>query len=206
MTPPPKQKAILSVGRVLFLRNGITKVRVEEICADAGVSKRTFYKYFHDKDALAVAVLSELFKEGRALLEGILDLDCSIEEKARRVIAAKTELASQTSAVFYRESIDEATQAGRFALEEQRKWDERVRRFYRETQARGQIRRDIDVDLLMAVLVRLRDIVAQPELLRLVPDWSRLVETVMMMVFYGIVPRPTEKERRKPRKTRRAKS
>ena len=92
------------------------------------------------------------------------------------------------------------------ALREQKQWDDRVRRFYRDAQARGEIRADIDVDVLMALLVRLRDLVKQPELARLVPDFSRLVETVMTLFFYGIVPRAAANPDRARPKTGRKKT
>ena len=205
MAATTKRDALLRTGRGLFLRHGIRKVRIEEVCADARVSKRTFYKYFRNKDDLALAVLRELFDEGRARIEGILASGVPIEEKVRHIIAAKTQLASDTSAAFYREVLDDRTAPGRFALEEQRKWEDRVRRFYLDAQARGQIRADLDVDVLMTLLVRLRDVVKDPDLLRLVPDFSRLVETVMKLFFYGIVPRaaagrrnPVRRKGRKP--------
>jgi AcrR family transcriptional regulator len=189
---PPKKAGIVATGRTLFLRFGIRKVRVEEICADARVSKRTFYKYFRDKDDLAVAVLGELFEEARARLEPVIAADGAIEEKVKHVIAIKAQMASETSAAFYREVVDGGTAPGRFVLQERRKWDERVRRFYADAQAREQIRSDIDIDVLMAFIARIRDFVKDPELVRLVPDLSLLVETVMTLFFYGIVPRPAK--------------
>jgi AcrR family transcriptional regulator len=200
MTGPPKKDALLSSGRALLLRHGLRKVRVEEVCADARVSKRTFYKYFRDKDDLAIAVLATLFDEGRVGIEAILALEVSLEEKARQIIAAKTRLASHTSAVFYREALDGTTEPGRFALREQRKWDEQVRRFYRDAQGRGEIRPDIDVDVLMVVLVRVRELLKDAELVRLVPDLPRLVEMLMKLFFYGVVPRsaPRRERRKKP--------
>ncbi len=195
MSASPKKDSILRAGRSLFLRHGIRKVRVEEVCADAEVSKRTFYKYFRDKNQLAVAVLGELFEEGRVRVESVLGVDCPIEEKARQIIAIKSELASGASAVFYRETLDDETEPGRFALHQQRKWDERVRRFYRDAQSQGQIRADIDIDLLMALFERVRDLVKEPDLMRLAPDFPRFVETVMTLFFYGIIPRTTPEKR-----------
>ncbi len=86
MSATPKRDAILAAGRVAFLHHGIRKVRVEEVCADARVSKRTFYKHFRDKDDLAVAVLGQLFEEGRAQGEAVLGQDCPVEEKVRQII------------------------------------------------------------------------------------------------------------------------
>lgn len=200
---PSKKDAILRAGRTLFLRHGIRKVRVEEVCADAHVSKRTFYKYFRNKNELAVAVLGDLFESSRARLEAVLELDCPIDEKLRKIMAVKSELAAETSATFYREAIDGSTAPGQYALQEQRKWEKRVRRFYIEAQASGQIRGDIDIEVLMAILVRSRDLVKDAELSRLLPDFPSLVETVMSVFFYGIVPRPELNEGRRTRRVRR---
>jgi AcrR family transcriptional regulator len=206
MAATPKKDAILKAGRPLFLRHGIRKVRVEEVCADARVSKRTFYKYFLDKDGLAVAVLGELFEEGRTRVEAVLALDCPIEAKVRQIIAAKSQLASETSATFYREVLDGSTEPGRYALQEQHKWDQRVRRFYVDAQALGQIRGDIDIDVLMALLVRSRELVKEPDLVRLVPDFARLVATVMTVFFYGVVPRAATDQGPRLRKAGRKKA
>jgi AcrR family transcriptional regulator len=170
------------------------------------VSKRTFYKYFRHKDDLAIAVLGELFEEARTRIEAVLAMDCSIEEKVRQIIAAKSQLASETSAAFYRDAVDDETAPGRFVLQEQHKWDERVRRFYSDAQAQGQIRADIDIDVLMALVVRIRDLVKDPDLVSLVPDFSLLVETLMKLFFYGILPRPSTHRRSASRKKGRNKS
>jgi hypothetical protein len=108
----------------------------------------------------------------------------------------KSRLASETSATFYRDVLDESTEPGRYALQEQRKWDQRVRVFYIDAKRHRQVRGDIDIDVLMALFARSRDLVANPELLRLVPDFGRLVETAMTVFFYGIVPRPVTGRRR----------
>jgi AcrR family transcriptional regulator len=206
MATAPKKGEIVAAGRALSLRLGIRKVRVEEVCTDARVSKRTFYKYFRNKDDLAIAVLGELFVAGRARVEAVLAMDCLIEEKVRQIIAVKSQLASQTSAAFYREAVDGETAPGRFVLQEQRKWDDRVRRFYRDAQAQGRIRADIDLDVLMALVARIRDLVTDPELVRLVPDFSLLVETLMKLFFYGILPRPSTEGLSPSRKKGRNKS
>ena len=46
------RKKILAYADRLFFTRGLRKVTVEEICAGLGISKRTFYKYFADRDEL----------------------------------------------------------------------------------------------------------------------------------------------------------
>jgi len=50
---------ILAHARQIFQDRGFRKVTVEEICAGLGMSKRTFYRHFSDRDELAVAVTTE---------------------------------------------------------------------------------------------------------------------------------------------------
>lgn len=183
----PSTDAILSTARALFLKHGLRRVSVEEICREAGVSKRTFYKHHRDRDALALRILEQLFEESRAALEEILQAELPIDEKVRRIIAAKQARASETSMAFYQDILLVDSEPGRFARRSQEEWTARVRRFYQEAQEQGLIRADIDISLLMAVLVRVRGIIEDPEIQRLEPDLGRLVRSVTSLFFYGIL-------------------
>jgi AcrR family transcriptional regulator len=198
--PPdsPKTTSLVQTARRLFLRHGIRRVSVEEICREANVSKRTFYQRFHNRSELAVRVLDELIERNRSRLESTLGDDVPLEDKVRRIIALKSGFAAEISADFYYELMTSDSQPGRFVRQRQREWDDRVRRFYAEAQGRGQIRADINVDLLMALLVRVRTLVEDEGLRQVEPKLSRLVESVMKLFFYGLVPRPDVPARAAP--------
>ncbi|WBL37273.1 TetR family transcriptional regulator [Tepidiforma flava] len=51
---------IARVGMELFLRNGFEPTTVEEIAAAAGISRRSFFRYFASKDEVVLAHLDEL--------------------------------------------------------------------------------------------------------------------------------------------------
>jgi len=53
------RKRITAHAERVFRERGFRKVTVEELCADLGMSKRTFYRYFADRDALVVTVVVE---------------------------------------------------------------------------------------------------------------------------------------------------
>jgi AcrR family transcriptional regulator len=57
--PEKTRKRIVAHAERVFRERGFRKVTVEELCADLGMSKRTFYRYFPDRDALVVAVVVE---------------------------------------------------------------------------------------------------------------------------------------------------
>lgn len=52
-----KRSAILVAARELFLADGFDRSSVDAVSARAGVSKRTVYDYFGDKEALLLAVV-----------------------------------------------------------------------------------------------------------------------------------------------------
>jgi AcrR family transcriptional regulator len=46
----------------LFTRNGIKRVSMDDVARKAGVSKRTLYEFFRDKETLLIEVLREISK------------------------------------------------------------------------------------------------------------------------------------------------
>lgn len=63
---------IIAYARQHFFERGFRKVTVEELCAGMAVSKRTFYKYFKNRDELVMAVMAENIKEiGPPMLENL---------------------------------------------------------------------------------------------------------------------------------------
>ena len=51
---------ITSTATLLFSRNGIKRVSMDEVARKANVSKRTLYDFFDDKEALLIAVLKKM--------------------------------------------------------------------------------------------------------------------------------------------------
>ncbi|MEV7425735.1 MULTISPECIES: TetR/AcrR family transcriptional regulator [unclassified Streptomyces] len=57
---PEKRTAILAAARELFVRQGVDRVSMDAIAAEAAVSKRTVYDYFGDKRRLFLAILADV--------------------------------------------------------------------------------------------------------------------------------------------------
>jgi AcrR family transcriptional regulator len=53
------RRRIMAHAERVFRERGIRKVTVEELCADLGMSKRTFYRHFPDREALVVAIIAQ---------------------------------------------------------------------------------------------------------------------------------------------------
>jgi AcrR family transcriptional regulator len=68
MTGPQRREQLLEVGRKLFADRGFEGTSVEEIAAEANVSKPVVYEHFGGKEGLYAVVVD---REIRTLLDGI---------------------------------------------------------------------------------------------------------------------------------------
>jgi AcrR family transcriptional regulator len=68
-----KRQSILRAARALFLRDGYVRTTMDAIAAGAGVSKRTLYSHFADKDQLFRAVVEESTAEVTRQLTALAD-------------------------------------------------------------------------------------------------------------------------------------
>ncbi len=73
MAHPSKQQDIVEAAYRLFKENGFYATGVDLIMREAGVSKRTLYKYFSSKNDLIVAVLTHYHSTYQDRLEQLLN-------------------------------------------------------------------------------------------------------------------------------------
>ena len=65
-----KHDAIAAAALVLFARDGYERTSVDAIAAEAGVSKRTVYSHYGDKENLFLLVLRETYDTMRDRVPG----------------------------------------------------------------------------------------------------------------------------------------
>ncbi|MET0423730.1 MAG: TetR/AcrR family transcriptional regulator [Actinoplanes sp.] len=68
-----KRTAILAAARDLFVHQGVDRVSMDAVAAQAGVSKRTVYDYFGDKRTLFLAILADASESLNASARQALD-------------------------------------------------------------------------------------------------------------------------------------
>ena len=97
-----KRNEIIDKSAMIFLRHGIRSVTMDDLARELGVSKKTFYNYFKDKDDLVTRIVSTLIERnqvaceiGRLKSETAIDALMNISEFSTRLF---TEI---HSSVFY---------------------------------------------------------------------------------------------------------
>ena len=188
-----KQTQLLRAARELISRYGFRRVTVEEICRKAAVSKMTFYKHYANKTAIAQAVIRDIFDAMRHERDEALRQDASLAWKVERIIEMEMDLSTQIGEEFVQDFFQspelqplmtEIMEEGYAALEG----------LYRQGQASGEVRQDVDIRLMMYMTRQLylvmqdSTIVSNYATLR---DFSR---ELICLYFYGVLSRGDEGE------------
>lgn len=85
---PEKKIKVIDVARSLFSKYGYKKVTMDEIAKKSGVTKKTIYTYFKDKDDLIKYFVLEKISNIKKIIIDIQNKDLPIEKKAHEVIYA----------------------------------------------------------------------------------------------------------------------
>ncbi|MBB3114160.1 AcrR family transcriptional regulator [Paenibacillus phyllosphaerae] len=153
---------IIHSAQELFLELDVSGVGIKDICAKAGVSRVTFYKYFNSIDELAFEVQIKVMDEMNSYMNEHVTLNGSGREKLEALLSAWAEFAKQHPNHFkyigyfdhhyrdrypneelaerYRQSIDKSR--GEFPLSV----------LLREGISDGSIRRDLNVNEVGATI------------------------------------------------------
>ena len=183
---PLKQKHIIRAAEGLFRRYGYKRVPVEEICREAGVSKMTFYKYYGNKSQLVKFLWNLWFEQGLKKFDEIMTRDIPFTEKLRLMLKLKEESINEISRSLARDYFNAAPELEIFFKEMQKKHIERMLRFIREEQEKGNVRPDMRPEFFLAVVNKLSELLKDEKLINQYEHYSDFVMEINNFLFYGI--------------------
>jgi len=181
---------ILKTSRELFFSTGFSGTTVEDISAGLGISKKTFYKTFPDKNTL--------------LHEVIFSHIDSIEEKIKKIMTAgKTPLikrfkgmteaiiegASKISPVFLRDVRKNAPELWE-EINKRRKglFLKYFSRVIKESMELGLMRKDLDKELVILVYLTAIENVINPQVLsEMEYSAGEVIDVIITMFFEGLL-------------------
>jgi AcrR family transcriptional regulator len=172
-----KRDQLLKAGEALFIKHGMRRVTVKEICQEANVSKPTFYKLFENKEALAREIVLGWIDDIMEQISEIEEADVSFPEKLREILAIKQELSTRPGPEFFQDLIPLDIDLG-YALQ-------RVMRFLTNGQQNGDIRADIRPEVLMTSFNLLNSMQHDHRILSLYEDNEKLATDVFKLFHYG---------------------
>ncbi len=89
------KQRIIEESSALFIKSGIKSTTMDDIAKHMGMSKRTIYEHFRDKEALLAACIDDFYKKNRAFAEKVLDESNNIIEAVVTLLKKGSEQAQQ---------------------------------------------------------------------------------------------------------------
>ena len=184
-----KQQTIADTARRLFREHGFSAVFVGSICAEASVSRVTFYKYYSGKNALLQEIVTEQKNCVRAEFENLLARQCSLREAAEAVFALQRQSFDELYSAAFLRDIEENTdlELERFFHELNEEKYAFMRGFFHTLQQRRLIQPDLPVELI-DLFIRQADILMRhPQLAALYAAApQKLPQDVLGLLLHGL--------------------
>jgi len=192
-----KRRTILDRSRALFFERGVSALSMEDLASLQGISKKTLYKYFPNKDALIREAVED--KIGFIASEGArIGSDSSLTylERLRSILQlVGTQIAqiSQTliKDIYYSrpeiwDHIDRFRREHVFTI---------ITRLFDEGRKEGFIRNDIDARLMPMLFINaISAVIAPAQMIQLPVPPAKLFDVFVRILFGGIL---TDSARRK---------
>lgn len=183
-----KAQTIVAMAEVMFQKYGFKRVTVEEICQKASVSKMTFYKYFDNKEELLKHIIDKWFDDVLSVMTELNALDIPFAEKLRRILRLKEEFITKQSEEFLADYINPGPELQSYFQDFYAKGIMVFIDFIKEAQEKGEVRKQIRPEFLIAILNKLIEAAKDPALVSLYPSMKEYSLEINNFLFYGILP------------------
>lgn len=194
------QNRILEVAGHRFFAQGFTKVTMDEIAHELGMSKRTLYQHFPGKKAL---LRKALLNRTERISQGLANISRSNEnhfgEKLKQALTLVATEIPHFSPIFLRDIQRHAPEVWQ-ELDQRRQEHIRTRfgRLLREGVREGFLRKDISAEMLVLLFLTLVRGIVNPETLSHLPlSAPQAFSLISGVLFEGIL---TDKGRAQYRK------
>jgi len=190
----PHCRRIVETAEQLFLKHGIRRISVEEICRVADVSKMTFYKFFANKEDLIKFLLEYWNQQSLSEFEAIMGQPVSFPEKIKLLIAWQQKKIETFSPEFHKDMHQYVNPEIAEILETyQTAFSQRILDHFLKAQARGDIRQGIKAEFLLYFIDHMFEMMHEEKLASLYENPKELFNEIVQFFFYGILPPPAEK-------------
>ncbi len=157
---------ILQGAENLFMTYGFKSVTMDDVCRELGISKKTLYQYFNDKNELVSNCITNHLNNTNCSCNNIINAnDDAIDTMVKITEFVGNQLKSINPSALYdlkkyfRESWD--------LLDKNMKsfvYDN-IKRNIEQGQKKGYYRKDLNIDIVSAIYVHLINLVIDPELI-----------------------------------------
>lgn len=193
MTKSKKLQQITKTAHTLFMSHGIKRVTIEEICRTATVSKMTFYKYFDNKNDLAISVLDSIFTKAEKHYSNIMAQDGSFSEKVKDIIKLKLEASKDVSTEMLQDLWNNPVPEVANYMKKRTQLS--LKLFLDDmiaAQNKGEIRQDINPHFILYFIGKMQEIATDEKIIHMYETVQDFTSEIINLFFYGILTREKE--------------
>ena len=193
LTKRKKHRQITETAHDLFMRHGIKRVTIEEICRTAGVSKMTYYKYFSNKNELAIFVLDSIFVKAENRYKDIMAQDVPLSEKVKDIIKLKLEASKDVSTEMLHDLWN--NHVPEVADYMKKRTQLTLKQFLDDmvlAQKKGEIRQNINPHFIIYFIGKMQEISADENIVNMYETVQDFTSEIINFFFYGILTREKE--------------
>ena len=184
-----KKEQIEQKALELFWKHGFKKVSIDEICKKSTVSRKTFYTFYGNKNALIMYLYNKMVDEAYVIYEEIIQSDLAFPEKLEKLLNQKLESTKNLSMEFiadlYNPDASELTTFFNGIIDQSMKF---MSDFLSDAQKKGDINPDLSLDYIMFMMQKAIDLCGTQELMSMFPDAGTLTRQLTQSIIYGIMP------------------
>ena len=185
-----KKEKIEHTARELFWKYGFRKVSIDEICKKAHVSRKTYYTYYSNKNAIVLAILEALSNDMLGKYEALMnDEDKTFSHKIKEMMHLKSETNKQFSMEFVADLYgSEIPEIMDYFKSMSVKSLQITRVFFEKAQQNAEMNKNLDINFVMWYMQKQSELVNSPELKLMFPDITKLTVQFSEILIYGIMP------------------
>lgn len=141
------RERIILAAVELFTTNGIKSITMDEIAASLGISKRTLYEVFPDKETLLEECILKSQKDGYIFVKGVIETSSNVLEVLLRCYQWSIERFHATNKKFF-EDIKKYPKAYQLMKNNRNRSSEDTVNFFKEGVKQGIFRDDVNFAII----------------------------------------------------------
>jgi AcrR family transcriptional regulator len=190
MSDQDTKNRILDRSLEHFLQFGFSKVTMNEIAEDLGMSKKTLYLYFPSKEEMLLAVMNRLHTETASKIDTFVD-DQSMDfvQKLREILNVVADFHTRMNPHFLTDLYKHAPEAGKCSSEFRHdRMRSVISRLVNEGTQKGVFKKDVNEEMIALIYAGALQMILQPDIFsQLSLSVAQVHHAIGKVLFAGIL-------------------
>ena len=180
-----KDRIIQQAGR-LFFQYGVKSTSMDEVASSFGISKRTIYENFRDKEDLLLSYLKQVCEDRKKAVQELMERFDNVVEVFLHIMEIH-KTATFANIKFYEDVYKYYPQADAFLKDERNKANDFLIKFLQKGIEQGVIRENLNVKVVAFLVEESTSVYIRASYLEKPPfSFSELTSTMMINFIRGI--------------------